>query len=138
MDQQTEAVQRMQDYIESHLDQEITLMTLSKVSLFSPWHSHRLFKERLGLTPAEYIRRMRLSHSAMRLKQEQCFVTDAAYDCGFQSIDGFTRAFCREFGCNPGDYVKAPVPIRLFIPYGVKFKELPDAVQHRLQSFFIR
>ena len=35
MDQQTEAVQRMQDYIESHLDQEITLMTLSKVSLFS-------------------------------------------------------------------------------------------------------
>ena len=53
MDQQTEAVQRMQDYIESHLDQEITLMTLSKVSLFSPWHSHRLFKERLGLTPAE-------------------------------------------------------------------------------------
>ena len=48
MDQQTEAVQRMQDYIESHLDQEITLMTLSKVSLFSPWHSHRLFKERLA------------------------------------------------------------------------------------------
>ena len=140
MDQQTEAVQRMQDYIESHLDQEITLMTLSKVSLFSPWHSHRLFKERLGLTPAEYIRRMRLSHSAMRLKQEQCFVTDAAYDCGFQSIDGFTRAFCREFGCNPGDYVKAPVPIRLFIPYGVKFKELrKDTVDmENLQSVFVQ
>lgn len=138
MDQQTEAVQRMQDYIESHLDQEITLTTLSKVSLFSPWHSHRLFKEQLGLTPAEYIRRMRLSHSAMRLKQEQCFVTDAAYDCGFQSIDGFTRAFYREFGCNPGDYVKDPIPIRLFIPYGVKFKELrKDTVDmENLQSVF--
>lgn len=122
------------------MDQEITLTTLSKVSLFSPWHSHRLFKERLGLTPAEYIRRMRLSHSAMRLKQEQCFVTDAAYDCGFQSIDGFTRAFYREFGCNPGDYVKDPVPIRLFIPYGVKFKELrKDTVDmENLQSVFVQ
>ena len=40
----------------------------------------------------------------------------AAYDCGFQSVDGFTRAFHREFGCNPGDYAKDPVPIRLFIP----------------------
>jgi hypothetical protein len=83
---------------------------------------------------------MRLSYSAIRLKQEQCFVTDAAYDCGFQSIDGFTRAFCREFGCNPGDYVKAPVPIRLFIPYGVKFKELrKDTVDmENLQSVFVQ
>ena len=39
-------------------------------------------------------------------------------------VDTFTRAFFREFGLNPSDYAKAPVPIPLFIPYGAKFREL--------------
>lgn len=140
MKEQTMAVQRMQDYIEKHLEQEITLAMLSNVSLFSPWHSYRLFREYLGLTPAEYIRKMRLSHSAMRLKQEKCSVTEAAYDSGFGSVDGYTRAFYREFGYHPGKYVKDPVPIPLFIPYGVKFKELrKDTVDmENLQNIFVQ
>lgn len=140
MNQQIEAVQRMQDFIESHLDEEITLTKLAEVSFFSPWHSYRLFKESIGQTPAEYVRRLRLSRSAMRLKQEQCPVTNAAYECGFQSVDGFTRAFHREFGCNPGAYAKDPVPIALFIPYGVKFNELrKDTVDmENLQSVFVQ
>lgn len=142
MREQTVAVQRMQDYIEEHLEADITLTELSAVSLFSPWHSYRLFKELLGITPAEYIRRLRLSRSAMRLKEEQCLVTEAAFDCGFNSVDGYTRAFYREFGCRPGEYVKDPVPIPLFIPYGVKFKELRkdvfDMEMKNLQSVFIQ
>lgn len=140
MKEQTMAVQRMQDYIEKHLEQEITLAMLSNVSLFSPWHSYRLFREYLGLTPAEYIRKMRLSHSAMRLKQEKCSVTEAAYGSGFGSVDGYTRAFYREFGYHPGKYVKDPVPIPLFIPYGVKFKELRKDIvdMENLQNIFVQ
>ena len=140
MNEQMEAVQRMQEYIDGHLDDEITLTELSEVSLYSPWHSYRLFKNCLGATPAEYIRRLRLSHSAMRLKKEQCLVADVAYDCGFNSVDGYTRAFYKEFGCNPGDYVKDPVPIALFIPYGVKFRELRKDVvdMENLQSVFLQ
>lgn len=142
MKEQTAAVQRMQDYIEEHLEADITLAELSAVSLFSPWHSYRLFRELLGVTPAEYIRRLRLSHSAMRLKEEQCLVTEAAFDCGFNSVDGYTRAFYREFGCRPGEYVKDPVPVPLFIPYGVKFKELRkdvfDMEMKNLQSVYIQ
>ena len=50
MKEQTAAVQRMQDYIEAHLEADITLAQLSAVSLFSPWHSYRLFKEFLGVS----------------------------------------------------------------------------------------
>ena len=71
MNEQMEAVQRMQEYIEGHLEEELTLTQLSEVSLYSPWHSYRLFKNYLGATPAEYIRKLRLTRSAMRLKQEQ-------------------------------------------------------------------
>lgn len=124
MKEQIMAVQRMQEYIDEHLEQELTLSQLARASLFSPWHSYRLFREYLGVTPAQYIRRLRLSRSAMRLKKENCPVTQAAYDCGFGSVDGYIRAFYKEFGCNPGEYAKNPVPITLFIPYGVKFIEL--------------
>lgn len=140
MREQTLAVQRMQDYIEEHLEQEITLTDLAGASLFSPWHSYRLFREYLGLSPAEYIRRLRLSRSALRLRDENCRVTDVAFDLGFGSVDGYTRAFCREFGCNPGQYARDPVPIALFIPYGVKFRELrkENVTMENVQSVFVQ
>lgn len=124
MNEQVLAVQRMQDYIEKHLIETITLADLARVSLFSPWHSYRIFKEYTQLTPAEYIRRLRLSKSALRLRDETCKIIDVALDLGFGSADGYTRAFFREFGCTPREYASAPVPLSLFIPYGVKFREL--------------
>ena len=117
------AVGRMQEYIAAHLDEEITLAGLACVSLYSPWHSYRIFREYTGLTPSDYVRRLRLSRSAMRLRSEGISVTDAAFECGFGSVDGYQRAFLREFGCNPGDYARSPVPITLFIPYSVRSRE---------------
>lgn len=124
MTEQILAVQRMQDYITDHLTEEIRLSHLAQASLFSPWYSYRLFREYLELTPADYIRRLRLSQAAMRLKDGRDRITDIAYDLGFTNLDTFTRAFCREFGMNPSEYMKNPVPIPLFIPYGAKYKEL--------------
>ncbi len=124
MREQTLAVQRMQDYIESHINETITLADLSKVSLFSPWYSYRLFKEHTNYTPSDYIRRLKLSKSALRLKSENCRIIDVALDLGFHSVDGYQRAFNREFGCNPSEYAKNPVPINLFIPYGVVYQEI--------------
>jgi len=53
MEEQIEAVQRMQDYIEVHLSERITLADLSKASLFSPWYSYRLFLQWTNITPAD-------------------------------------------------------------------------------------
>ena len=124
MDEQVLAVQRMQDYIEERLFEPITLAQLSQVSLYSPWYSYRLFRQQTGLTPADYIRRLRLSRSALRLRDKGGKIIDAALESGFGSVDGYQRAFYREFGCNPHEYAENPVPICLFIPYGVKFREI--------------
>ena len=102
MTEQILAVQRMQDYIEEHLEEKIGIEELARVSLFSPWHSYRLFRSYIGLTPSEYIRRLRLAKAALRLKKEHLRITDAALDFGFGSVDGFTRAFHREFKMCPG------------------------------------
>ncbi|MDL2217875.1 AraC family transcriptional regulator [Christensenellaceae bacterium OttesenSCG-928-M15] len=140
MKEQTLAVQRMQEYIEAHLEEELTMADLARASRFSPWHSYRLFKAYTNLTPTEYIRRLRLSKSALRLKNENCRVTDVAYDLGFGSVDGYQRAFFREFGCNPGEYARTKVPVTLFIPYGVKFRELRKESfdMENVQSVFIQ
>ena len=124
MKEQILAVQRMQDYIEAHLEETVGLSDLAKVSLFSPWHSHRLFQEYTGLTPANYIRRLRLAKAALRIKNENVRIIDVAFDLGFGSVDGFTRAFFREFGICPSEYAANPVPITLFVPYGAKFRAL--------------
>ena len=124
MKEQTIAVQRMQDYIGENLAKNITLSDLARASLFSPWYSYRLFREHLGLTPAEYVRKLRLSRAAVRLRDGNCRVLDVAFDLGFGNVDTFTRAFFREFGLNPGEYARAPVPVPLFIPYGAKYRAL--------------
>ncbi len=140
MVEQVLAVQRMQDYIETHLEEPITLAQLARVACFSPWHAYRLFRAYTGLTVSDYIRRLRLSRSALRLKEGGMRVTDAALDLGFGSVDGFQRAFHRAFGCNPGDYARAPVPIPLFVPYGVKFRELrkEKTEMEKVQSVFVQ
>ncbi|MDD6061708.1 MAG: helix-turn-helix domain-containing protein [Oscillospiraceae bacterium] len=124
MQEQIQAVQRMQEYIETHLCEKITFADLAKASLFSPWYARRLFLEFTGVTPADYIRKLRLKQSALKLRDEDVKILDVALDFGFGSVDGYQRAFRKEFGCNPGAYAANPVPLPLFTPYGVKFRFL--------------
>lgn len=139
MDERILAVQQMQEYIANHLNEEIDLSALSSVSRFSPWYSYRIFKNYTGLSPADYVRRLRLSQSAMRLKSEKIKIIDLAFELGFGSVDGYTRAFFREFGCNPSEYSKNPVPISLFVPYGVKFKYIKeDVTMEKVTSVFVQ
>lgn len=122
--EQIEAVQRMQDYIEAHLCEKNSFANIAKASLFSPWYARRLFIEYTGLTPADYIRKLRLQKSVLRLRDNKEKILDVALDLGFGSVDGYQRAFKREFGCNPKEYASSPVPLQLFTPYGIKFRYL--------------
>ncbi|SDN32801.1 helix-turn-helix domain-containing protein [Acetanaerobacterium elongatum] len=113
---QVNAVQAMQDYIINHLCEPITLSELSRAAGYSPFHCARMFKEFTGKTPFEYIRAMRLTRAALKLRDEQPKVLDVALDYLFDSHEGFTRAFSREFGITPAKYSKSPPPIKLFLP----------------------
>ena len=139
MDEHIEAVQRMQDYISAHLDTDITMADLAGVARYSPWYSYRLFVDLLHMTPAVYIRRLRLSKSALRLRDERVKIIDVALDSGFESVDGYQRAFYREFGCNPYEYSVCPTPIYLFKPYGVKYKKGKDVKEmSEVKSVFVQ
>ena len=113
------AVQRMQEYIEENLTRKITLKELAVVAGYSPWHAARIFKEETGKTPFEYIRGLRLTKAALLLRDSKVRIIDVAMDFVFDSHEGFTRAFTKEFGLAPIRYSKQTPPIKLFMPQKV-------------------
>jgi AraC family transcriptional regulator len=114
------AVERMQNYIEAHINEPITLHMLAEAAGYSPWHAARLFKALTGKSPFEYIRAVRLSRAAVRLREGDEKVVDVAFDFVFDSHEGFTRAFSKQFGLTPQGYSQKRPYIQLFIPTSVR------------------
>ena len=110
------AVQRMQSYIEAHLHEPITLHMLAKAAGYSPWHAAKIFKALTGKSPFEYIRAVRLSRAAVRLRDEDVRIVDVAFDFVFDSHEGFTRAFSKQFGLTPQRYSQHKPPDQVVHP----------------------
>ncbi len=113
---QIKAVKRMQVYIEAHLSEPITLAGLARAACYSPWHAARLFKEYTRRPPFEYIRQRRLSAAADQLCTAPRKVIDVAFDFVFDSHEGFTRAFTRQFGIPPRQFRRNQPSVVLFMP----------------------
>ncbi len=113
------AVSRMQAYIEEHLMEPIGLRQLADAAGYSPYHSARMFREWTGKSPLRYLRDLRLTKAAYRLRDSKERVVDVALDYAFESHEGFTRAFSKAFGIAPARYSKETPPIQLFLPYRV-------------------
>lgn len=114
------AVQRMQDYIDEHIKDPISLRMLAEAARYSPWHSARIFKELTGKTPFAYIRELRLSKAAAELRDNNVKIVDVAFDFVFGSHEGFTRAFSRQFGIAPKYYCKKAPTLKLFMPIQIR------------------
>lgn len=118
-DDQYEAVARIQKYIEDNITNNITLNDLAKAAGYSPWYTTKIFRSILGKTPFEYIRALRLTKAAMVFRSEEKRVIDVAFDFVFDSHEGFTKAFTKQFGLSPNKYQKEKPPIKLFMPHSV-------------------
>lgn len=138
MEEQKKAVRAMQVYIREHITEDITPADLAKASNYSPWYARKLFVKNLGMAPAVYIRRLRLSMSALRLRDEKIAILEIAMEMGFGSVDGYQRAFRREFGCNPKEYASSPVPIWLFTPYLIEDAERKVSEMSETRTVFIQ
>ncbi len=116
-DEVSGAVKRMKAYISGHLQEEITAVGVAKAAGYSQYHAARIFKEAIGVSPFEYIRRERLTASAHSLRNGKAKVLDVALDFVFDSHEGFTRAFANAFGITPKKFADYPSPEGWLIPY---------------------
>ena len=113
----------MQEFLILHYLEDITINDVLRVSNYSPFHAQRLFAEATGYGVGEYLRKLRLTRSAERLKNGESDVTDQAFESGYESVEGFIRAFRKEFGTSAGEYKRSPSPICYFIPYRLKYRD---------------
>lgn len=99
-------IQRSLDYIEDNLQTEITAAELAEMAHISLFHYYRLFQQATGLPVMQYILRRRLLYGIYAMKQGSTKI-DAALRFGFDTYAGFYKAFCREFGATPSEFLKS-------------------------------
>jgi AraC family transcriptional regulator len=93
-------------YIESHLEEELSLEEMAKIARISPYHFHRLFHAYMGETLADHVRRLRLQYAAERLQFSDAPITDIALDAGYETCSSFTKVFHQVMGTSPRRYRK--------------------------------
>lgn len=93
------------EYIEQHLESEVSLGMIAEYAGVSDFHFRTLFRYLSGMTLSEYIKNRRLSEAGNQLLAGKS-VTEVAYTYGYQSVDGFTRAFKAFSGILPSEVSK--------------------------------
>lgn len=96
---------RVIDYIEEHLTDEISLEAIADYAGVSDFHFRKVFFYLSGMTLSEYIKNRRLSEAGRDLLAGER-VVDVAYKYGYESADGFARAFKKWSGLLPSDIIK--------------------------------
>jgi AraC family transcriptional regulator len=96
-------IQNSLDYIEEHLQDSLTVEELAKIAGFSTYHYYRVFNVYVGIPVMEYIRRRRLAYAAAELAHGKSIIA-IAMDYGFDSHNGFAKAFRKTYGCSPDQY----------------------------------
>lgn len=93
------------DYIEDHLTDDLSLERISEYAGVSDYHFRTVFFHLSGMTLNEYVKNRNLSEANKDLVNGEK-VTDVAFKYGYQSMDGFTRAFKKWCGYLPSDVIK--------------------------------
>lgn len=97
-------LRRVLDYIELHLEEEITVSALADLANLSAFHFTRMFTATLGVPPFRYVSRRRLEQAMVMLADGTLPLVEIAHRSGFASQASFNRAFRRVVGMTPGEY----------------------------------
>jgi AraC family transcriptional regulator len=97
-------LRRILEYIERHMEEDLTLDRLAAAVCLSKYHFSRAFKVATGTSPKRYLKERRLDMAKTRLSEETGTLTDIAMLCRFSSEANFSRAFRGATGLTPGRY----------------------------------
>jgi AraC-like DNA-binding protein len=78
-----------------------SLAALAREAAMSPYHFLRVFRQVVGMTPHQYVLRLRMHRAAVRLRRSDDPVSTIAFDAGFNDLSTFNRRFRRIIGASP-------------------------------------
>lgn len=98
-------INKVVDYIEQNISEQLNLDKISSIANFSPFHFHRIFSALNGETLNNFIKRKRVEKAAgMLINNEEKSIADIAYECGYSSSSVFCRNFKSRFNINAQDF----------------------------------
>jgi AraC family transcriptional regulator len=95
-------LQRVRDYVEAHLDEDVSLTVLADIAGLSPYHFSRSFKQATGAGPRRYVIQRRVERAKYLLRQTDQSLALIAQEVGFADQSHLTKMFHREMGVTPG------------------------------------
>ena len=94
-------INKVIDYVENHLDEDLTVEKLAEVASFSPFHFHRIFSAFTGETLNGFVKRKRIEKAGrLLLNNPETPVSEIAYYCGFNNISVFCRNFRQHYSMS--------------------------------------
>jgi AraC-like DNA-binding protein len=104
--EQNKVIEKIVDYIETHLDKELSLNKIAEDLNYSKFYIARVFSEKTGITIYKYIQGRRLTIAAQKLVETDKPIIDIAYEAKYNSQQAFTLAFHQLYVCTPQIYRK--------------------------------
>lgn len=101
----SEVISRCINFIEKNLDLDLSPDLIANECGYSTFHFCIIFNACQGIPLMEYVKKRRLSLSAEKLFSGERII-DIAMECGFSTHNGYTKAFKKEFGYSPVQYIK--------------------------------
>lgn len=118
-----EQIEKVIDYIEENLQCEIGLTDCARVSGYSIYHFLRIFRDMVGMTPADYIRKRRISEISKEIMRGNQCISPIAFKYGFNSKENFLRAFKTEHRILPTEYKEARNSLKLYERFRFEAKD---------------
>jgi AraC family transcriptional regulator, exoenzyme S synthesis regulatory protein ExsA len=92
------------EIVNAHAYSTISLSELAQLTNMSLSSFKREFNKIYNTSPASYFKEMKLLKAAERLSVSEVRLSDVAFDCGFNNLSHFSKAFKQKFGVSPSDY----------------------------------
>lgn len=96
-------------YIEQHLDDDLSLKQLSELAHCSAFHFHRLFTVNVGISLYKYQQRLRMKRASYQLAFSDESITEIAFIANFNNSESFSRAFKKTFAQTPSQFRKKAI-----------------------------
>ncbi len=93
------------EYIHSHLGQKLLIKDIAKAAMLSEFHFLRTFKQCYGLSPNQYLTKVRMEKAANLLRHRSSLsIKEIADQCGYQDLHYFSKTFKKTYGRTPSGF----------------------------------